>query len=122
MDLSRYTLSPLRVGALTLYRGRADGGAPALLLIAENTSFVHIERLEHEYALRGELDAAWAARPLALSRCDGRLVLVLEDPGGEPLDRRLGRPLDIPEFLHIAIPLARALCQVHERGLIHKDI
>jgi len=65
MDLSSYTLSPLRVGDLTLYRGRANGGAPALLLIAEKTSFVHLERLEHEYALRGELDAAWAARPVS---------------------------------------------------------
>jgi PAS domain S-box-containing protein len=47
---------------------------------------------------------------------------VLEDPGGAPLDRLLGRPLDVSHFLRIAIPLAGALRQVHERGLIHKDI
>jgi len=34
----------------------------------------------------------------------------------------LGRPLDVSHFLRIAIPLAGALRQVHERGLIHKDI
>jgi hypothetical protein len=44
-------------------------------------------RLEHEYALRAELDRSWAARPLALTQYDNRLALVLEDPGGEPLDR-----------------------------------
>src|SRR5260370_3132996 len=50
------------------------------------------------------------------------MTLVLEDPGGTPLDRLLGRPLDVSHFLRIAIPLAGALRHVHERGLIHKDI
>src|SRR5712672_1309588 len=50
------------------------------------------------------------------------MTLVLEDPGGVPLDRLLGRPLDASHFLGIAIPLAGALRHVHERGLIHKDI
>src|SRR5712672_2746016 len=50
------------------------------------------------------------------------MTLVLEDPGGVPLDRLLGRPLDVSHFLRIAIPLAGALHQVHERGLVHKDI
>src|ERR1700756_3396808 len=50
------------------------------------------------------------------------MTLVLEDPGGTPVDRLLGRPLDVSRFLRIAIPLAGALRRVHERGLIHKDI
>src|ERR1700724_133750 len=50
------------------------------------------------------------------------MALVLEDPGGTPADRLLGRPLDVAHFLRIAIPLAGALRRVHERGLIHKDI
>src|SRR6202007_556968 len=41
---------------------------------------------------------------------------------GEPLERLLGRPLETTQFLHIAISLAAALRQVHERNLIHKDI
>src|SRR5258705_1562906 len=50
------------------------------------------------------------------------MTLVLDDPGGTPLDRLLGRPLDVSHFLRIAIPLAGALRHVHERGLIHRDI
>jgi serine/threonine protein kinase len=50
------------------------------------------------------------------------MALVLEDPGGAPVDRLLGRPLEISHFLRIAIPLAGVLRQVHARGLIHKDI
>src|SRR5258705_702098 len=46
----------------------------------------------------------------------------LEDNSGERLERRLGQPLTVAEFLQIALPLATALGQVHARGLIHKDI
>src|SRR5258708_26165500 len=46
----------------------------------------------------------------------------LEGRGGAPLDLLLGRRLNISHFLRIAIPLAGALRQMHERGLIHKDI
>src|SRR6201981_1579101 len=50
------------------------------------------------------------------------MTLVLEDPGGTPLDRLLGRPRDVSHFLDIAIPLVGAVRQMHERGLIHRDI
>ena len=121
-ELSGYVFSPLREGDIALYRGSGNGLAPILLVAAEETSLGCVERLEHEYALKAELDADWAARPVALTHYNDRMTLVLEDPGGAPLDRLLGRPLDVSHFLRIAIPLAGALRQVHERGLIHKDI
>jgi serine/threonine protein kinase len=121
-DLSSYAYLPLREGDISLYRGSGSGVASILLAAAEETSLGSVERLEHEYALKAELDGDWAARPVALAQHNGRMTLVLEDPGGTPLDRLLGRPLEVSHFLRIAIPLTRALRQVHERGLIHKDI
>src|ERR1700686_910065 len=121
-ELSGYVFSPLREGDIALYRGSGNGLAPILLVAAEETSLGCIQRLEHEYALKAELDADWAARPVALKHDNERMTLVLEDPGGTPLDRLLGRPLDVSHFLRIAIPLAGALRHVHERGLVHKDI
>ena len=121
-ELSSYVFSPLREGDIALYRGSGNGLAPILLVAAKETSFGCVERLEHEYALKAELDADWAARPVALTHDNRRMMLVLEDPGGAPLDRLLGRPLDVSHFLRIAIPLAGTLRQMHERGLIHKDI
>lgn len=121
-ELFGYAFSPLREGSIALYRGSGNGLAPILLVAAEETSLGCVERLQHEYALKSELDAEWAARPLALTLYNGRMTLVLEDPGGAPLDRLLGRPLDVSRFLRIAIPLAGALRQVHEQGLVHKDI
>jgi PAS domain S-box-containing protein len=121
-ELSSYVFSPLREGDIALYRGSGNGLAPILLVAAEETSLGCVERLQHEYALKAELDADWAARPVALTHYNDRMTLVLEDPGGVPVDRLLGRPLDVSRFLRIAIPLAGALRRVHERGLIHKDI
>jgi serine/threonine protein kinase len=126
-DLLGYVLQTHRLGSeYILYRGRHAAGdaAPILVLApaAAQQSPATLERLEHEYALASELDPDWAVQPSALAHRDGRRVLVFKDPGGEPLDRLLGEPLQMSEFLRIAIVLADALCRVHERGLVHKDI
>jgi serine/threonine protein kinase len=81
-----------------------------------------LQRLEHAYGLREELDPAWAARPLELVWNQGRPALVLEDPGGEPLARFVGRLWEVRPFLRVALGLAGALRQLHARGLIHKDL
>ncbi|MCU1336084.1 MAG: multi-sensor signal transduction multi-kinase [Bryobacterales bacterium] len=127
---SAYVLEPLREGAdVTLYRGRQLGNPSPVLVVAltaEQPSPQGLRRLEHEYSLAAELDPAWAARPLALTRHEGRTILILTDPGGEPLDvvleRDRGEPLDLTRVLRIAIGLATALGQMHRHGLIHKDI
>src|ERR1700750_1057731 len=67
------------------------------------------QRLEQEYAHRDELDAGWAARPLALFRDAERPMLVLTDPGGELLSRRSGRPWEVAPFLRVAIGISVAI-------------
>jgi serine/threonine protein kinase len=109
-------------GGWKLYRGSGQGLPPILLVAAENASLAYLNRLEHEYALRADLDAAWAAHPIEISRHHNRFALLLEDPGGVVLDRLLSQPLGITEFLRIGISLAWALRQVHARGCVHKDI
>ena len=49
-------------------------------------------------------------------------MLVLDDPGGEPLDQCLGKPMELGRFLRLAINLAAGLGKLHRRWLIHKDI
>jgi hypothetical protein len=124
LELSGYALSPLRAGTLTLFRGVGDRLAPILLVspAGECPSPSSLQRLEHEYALRNDLDGDWAARPVELLLDGGRLMLVLADPGGEPLEGLLGRPMEVTEFLRIAVSLAAAVGRLHARGLIHKDL
>src|SRR5262245_11727596 len=130
IDLAAYVLEPLhQEGACLLSRGQLRGGSagmvPSLLVVApvgDHPAPASLQRLEYEYALRTELDPAWAMRPLALVPHQGRPVLVLADPGGEPLTRLLGRPLALPQGLRVAIGLAVALGHLHGRDLIHKDL
>src|SRR6202166_4765484 len=113
-ESSGYLLVPLREGAdFTLYRGRQHGNPSPILVVAltrEQPSPQSLRWLEHEYSLAAELDPAWAARPLALSRHEGRTILVLKDPGGKPLDlvleRDQGQPPDLTRVLRVAIGLA----------------
>ena len=126
--LSEYVLEPLRKDEeFVLYRGqhRNQVDAPSVLLLAPASTRPapeSLKRMEHEYSLRAELDRSWAVRPLALSQLNGQTMLVLENPGGEPLDRLIQGPMEMTQFLRFAVGLATALSRLHKRGLIHKDI
>jgi PAS domain S-box-containing protein len=105
-------------------RGPDGKWSPALvvLMAQDHPSPSSLDRLNHEYGLKNELNSAWAVRPLELVREGGRTMLVLEDPGGEPLARCLGTPMETEHFLRVAIGIAASLGNTHQRGLVHKDI
>src|SRR5215470_8890402 len=107
------------------WRSDDRGKRRAVLLVApaaDHPSRSSLDRLTHEYELKDELDGSWAVRPLELVRDTGRTMLVLEDEGGEPVDRLLGAPMEVGRFLRVAIAGALALGRLHQRGLVHKDI
>src|SRR5713101_1272236 len=107
-------------------RGNSHGDDTTLVLAvlpaSEHPAPAVLDRLAHQYGLKEELDGAWAVRPLELIREGGRTMLVLEDPGGEPLERLLGAPLETDHFLRLAIDISVAVGRLHRRGLLHKDI
>jgi PAS domain S-box-containing protein len=107
------------------WRQAEDGERKTVLVVvpaSENPSPGCLDRLAHEYSLKDTLDAAWAARPLALERERGHSALVLEDPGGELLERLLGAAMAVGSFLPVAIGIAAALGKLHARGLVHRDL
>jgi serine/threonine protein kinase len=145
MDLSGYTLATLHQDTeFALCRGRATANPtpePTSVLVSMPTSEHpapdRIRMLEHELALRADLDSTWAVRPLTLAQYQGRAALILEDQRGELLERLLDKPpvtrvldgrrsaepaMDLGLFLRLTVGLARALGEVHRRGIIHKDV
>jgi hypothetical protein len=105
-ELSAYTLSPLREGPFTLSRGLGDGLSPSLLVApaGEYPSPTSLRWLEHEYALRSDLDGDWAARPVELLRglggaapLEGAIAV-----SGRPVRLRSGRRLAGRIGLHAA--------------------
>jgi serine/threonine protein kinase len=119
-ELSSYVLSPLREGDIGFHRGSGNGLSPILLVSADENSPGSIERLEHEFALKSELDADWAARPIALTHHNGRMTLVLE-----AVVRRSIDCLADPWTSRISCASRsrlRGFSTKCMRGLIHKDI
>lgn len=108
-------------GLLT-YNNEPPRNVLALRLTAALPRLASVAQLAHEFELRDHLESAWAARPLELVRDRDRTMLILEDPGGETLDRQIGEPMSIPQFLQLAISTALALSQAHHRGVVHKDL
>jgi hypothetical protein len=109
-DLTSFTFERLwEDGELVLFRGERDAGLERLLLVAPALSQPlpeTIAGLRQAYSLARELDPAWAARPLEVVHHEGRTALLMEDPGGDPLERLLGRPMEPSQFLRIAIGIA----------------
>src|SRR5262249_22702745 len=128
VELSQYVLEVLRRDEeFVLYRGEPANQpcSPSVLLLAPASMWPApetLKKIEHEYSLRDELDSAWAVQSLALSEHRGQTTLVLEDPGGETFDQFLSGPMDMTQFLRLAVGLATALSGLHKRELIHKDV
>ncbi len=127
MEPSQQHLESLRKDEeFVLYRECSNQPGSASVLVLAPAS-IHLARetlgkMEHEYSLRNELDSTWAVRPLKLSEQRGQTTLVLEDPGGETLDRFLPGPMEMALFLRFAVGLATALSALHKKELIHKDV
>jgi predicted ATPase/signal transduction histidine kinase/CheY-like chemotaxis protein len=102
-----------------------DSRSPGLLVLTPAATWpgsASVERLEHIWKLRDQLDPAWAARPRALEHHQGRPFLLCDDPGGDLLARRVGEPWAVTPFLRVAIGATLTLRLLHERGLIHRDL
>jgi len=61
------------------------------------------------------------AKRFGLTRHDGRMILIIAARPVEPLDLILERgsewPLDLARLLQVAVGLATALSDLHQRGL-----
>ncbi|MGF1675188.1 MAG: serine/threonine protein kinase, partial [Rivularia sp. (in: cyanobacteria)] len=82
-----------------------------------------ITRLKHEYKITQNLNLEGIVKILRLETEQNRLLLVLEDFGGQSLKQVLSqRKLELLEFLSIGVQLAKALISLHSHNIIHKDV
>jgi predicted ATPase/signal transduction histidine kinase len=79
--------------------------------------------LEAELSLAPKLDVSWAVKPIALQRgVGGELELLLEYPGGEPLERHLTEAMTLEAALSLSVALVTAVGRMHAAGLVHRDL
>jgi PAS domain S-box-containing protein len=124
MDVSDYNLERMREDPdAILYRGtRSTDHSQILILMPLSAHSEVIGRIQREHALSEQLNGAWAVGPRGLSALDGRAVLILDDPGGNLLECRLGRPMELAQYLSVAIALIDTLALCHRQGLVHHDV
>ncbi|MBL0175111.1 MAG: AAA family ATPase [Ignavibacteria bacterium] len=103
----------------------ASDAAPVLVKVplAEYPEPRTIALLRHEFAIARRLEDAGALRVLRLESSRHAYALVYEDSGGETVASLLSRKkLAMTEFLRLALNLARALGEIHRRGVVHNGI
>jgi PAS domain S-box-containing protein len=124
-DLTNCELEPLWEDD-EFFNGRVltPGHSPRLMVwpAREHPSASSLAKIENAFALRGDLDSTWSARPLEIVKFRGRPALLVEEPDGEFLDKMICGPMAMAEFLRLAIGIASALGGLHARGFVHKDI
>ncbi len=118
-----------------IYRGREKADHQPVILKILNQAYPSpekIARFKLEYEITHSLNPS---TPLAGEAITGvvkahdlrtdqhRWVMVLEDFGGESLDRLIRRQqFSLAEFLKMAIEIVSILDQVHQQRIIHKDV
>ncbi|MEG3850088.1 AAA family ATPase, partial [Microcoleus sp. herbarium13] len=85
-------------------------------------------RSKHEYAIARSLDLEGVIKVYSQQDYQRSLVMMLEDFGGESLEKwrqespESYSPMPLAEFLHLAIKLAEILGSIHAAQIIHRDI
>ena len=81
------------------------------------------EQLEREHETASRLDTPAAVKAYGLEGTRQSPALVLEDFGGESLDRVLGgNAMEPGAFLPLALRIVSAVAELHKRRLVHKDL
>lgn len=104
---------------------REEDGQPVILklLNRDYPSGQEVARFRLEYAVLSRLTVADVVKPLALEPYQHGLVMVLEDIGARSLrDQLETRRLPLDEALRLFVAIVRALRDVHDAGIIHKDL
>ncbi|RMD98042.1 MAG: GAF domain-containing protein, partial [Bacteroidetes bacterium] len=93
------------------------------VLKAEHPSPERIIQFNNEFEFTSSLDIPGVRKALDSGRRDGRYVLLLEYVEGSTLrDNYVLRRRSIADCLNIAVDIAGLLKNIHEAGIIHKDI
>ncbi|WP_158304126.1 trifunctional serine/threonine-protein kinase/ATP-binding protein/sensor histidine kinase [Azorhizobium caulinodans] len=120
--LDTQSFSLLEAGETPLYGAMLERGRPVLVKVWDGDDARGAQVLEQEFAFRRHLSSDWALIPEGLSRKDGRLALVLGDPGAVPFRQAANAcPVLLPR-LALAAELAAAVRAMHAAGVVHGDI
>ena len=104
---------------------RQRDGRPVILkrITDEYPTLALLAQFHHERALTERAAGEGVVPLLEMVQDHNGVALVFDDFGAPSLDRLLGNGrLEIAQVLHLGIALAQVLADIHERGVVHKNI
>jgi len=108
-----------------VYRGQRNEDNQPVILKVLKENYPSPEKLTHyrqEYEITRNLNIEGVINTYGLEKYQNTLMIVLEDFGGQSLQKLFNAPLDIGEFLALAIQITEILGEIHAANVIHKDI
>ncbi|MEG3863015.1 AAA family ATPase [Microcoleus sp. herbarium12] len=115
--------------ASTVYRGIRvqDGQALVIKLLKQDyPSPQELTRYRQEYEITRSLNFDGVVKAYGQQNYQRTLVILLEDFGGESLERWMQQPdfcpMSLPIFLRVVMALTDTLSKIHAANIIHKDI
>jgi len=109
-----------------VYRAiNAHNNQPIILKILkeEYPTPSELTRYKQEYELTRSLNLDGAIKTYGLQRYQNSLLIILEDFGGESLEKLITeRQFTLKDFLTISIKIAESLGNIHAANIIHKDL
>ncbi|MDQ7096738.1 AAA family ATPase [Desulfosporosinus sp. PR] len=109
-----------------IYRGfdqKREQSVLIKLLKVGHNSREALTRLEHEYAINRKIAHEGVLHVLDLILEDSISALIMEDFPGESLHTLLEKqPLELSQFLSIAVELAGILEEIHSCGVLHRTL
>ncbi|MBD1840370.1 AAA family ATPase [Coleofasciculus sp. FACHB-64] len=109
-----------------VYQGKRHQDEKSLVfkLIKNNyPSPKDIARIKNEYEIIKALNTKGVVKTLGLENHKNGFALVLEDSGGESLNKVIAdRPINFKTVLKIAVQVSEIIGELHSHNIIHKDI
>ncbi len=136
IDLPGYTITSkiYESASSVVYRARRNGGPregqeererPVILKVlkADHPTPEELNRYRREYEMTHCHELDGVVHALGMERIENTLALVMEDFGGESLQKvTAGKRLTLAEALNVGGRAADILRRTHAAGIIHKDV
>lgn len=100
-------------------------GKPVIIKMLKKGSAASgdISRLFYEYEITRKLSANSIMKPIGLEKAGTDFALIMESDEEIPLRSFFkGRPINIESFLDISIKLTQSLGEIHQNGIIHRNL
>ena len=127
LEINGYSdLQQLHVSKRThVFRAKRDKDNQTVILkklTDDYPSVKNILRYKYEFEILQKVSFDSVIKAIGLEKKLGGYLLVLEDFGGDDLNKVFPQKINLEVFLPLAIKITQALADIHSEDIVHKDI